>query len=222
MSKLKTAAHKTIKWYDNNAASYAEKTLKRARNDQIESFVDLLPEHPMVLDVGCGPGRDTAILNSKGCKVIGLDLSSGLVEEAKRRYPTIDFVIGDMTKLPFEDNFLDGIWANASLLHLPTADDVKKTLDEFVRVLKVNGVVHISVKAQTSEAETAVVKDDLSGAERFFRYFKIDDLTELIEQAGFEVITAQQLNESEQNLEIARPEVDWIVVRAKKRVKDRD
>ena len=213
-SKLDAA--KTIEWYDANAESYTEKTLARARMDQIKAFVDLLPNYAKVLDVGCGPGRDTALLAERGCEVTGIDLSKGLITEARKRYPQLQFDIGSMTALPYSKDTFDGIWANASLLHLPTLADVQQTLKEFSRVLKPSGSVHISVKAQLSDAQTEVVTDELSGAKRFFRYFKKDALVQLLHEAGFEIITIEQFNEATLQLTVARSEVEWIVVMAKR------
>jgi ubiquinone/menaquinone biosynthesis C-methylase UbiE len=215
--ELQIEASKTIDWYNQNAKEYADKNSGRARHNQIQKFLNLLPDTPVVVDIGCGPGRDTSILSKNNCKVLGLDLSEGLINEAKKRYPKINFILADMTNVPLENCSVDGVWANASLLHLPHLDQVRTTLGEFSRILKKGGIAFIRVKAQKSSMETAVVIDQLSEAKRFFRYFQLDNLVNMIKEFGFEIISADQFNESEENLELTRPEVDWIVVLARKK-----
>src|SRR6266498_852746 len=93
----------TIQWYDQNAEKYANATRGNATLDEISGFVGLLPRSSKVLDAGCGSGRDTYILSEMGLDVIGLDLSHGLIAEARKRFPTNDFREGDFLDLPFTD-----------------------------------------------------------------------------------------------------------------------
>lgn len=215
MKNSQLAQH-TIDWYDTNAALYTNKTAGRARHKNIALFSNSLAPGSHVLDVGCGPGRDTAILSEKGFDVTGLDLSAGLLTEARNAHPNLRFVQGSMTDLPFGDQSFDGIWANASLLHLPEESDVTQTLSEFYRVLKTGGRVFVYVKAQLGESDTEVVTDALSGSQRFFRYFTLPGLQQSLQTAGFHILSAHQYNESEDKLPISRKEVEWIVILAEK------
>lgn len=53
-----------------------------------------------VLDLACGPGHTTAEAQRRGAHVVGLDLTLGMVEAARRRYPSVPFVVGDMRDPP--------------------------------------------------------------------------------------------------------------------------
>jgi ubiquinone/menaquinone biosynthesis C-methylase UbiE len=205
----------TIGWYDKNAEKYANTTEQHASPEQIKEFVDLLPLHAKVLDAGCGGGRDTGLLQEAGIQATGLDLSSGLITEAKKRHPDISFVQGSFLELPFADSSFDGIWAHASLLHLETVDDVKKALSEFNRTLKPNGILHVLVKAQTNNEKTAIFSDSLSGHDRFFQYFTQEELQGLLQHQGFESIKIKQYKETDENPQ-GRPEVEWILSLSKK------
>lgn len=85
-------------------------------------------------DVGCGPGHVAAYLHARGVEVLGVDLSAGMVDEARRLHPDVPFVQGDMRALPVPDGAWAGLVAFYSLIHLPPAD-IPAALAEFARVL---------------------------------------------------------------------------------------
>src|SRR5712671_867567 len=86
----------------------------------VESLGDLHGKH--ILDLGCGHGMATAVLARRGAIVTAMDLSSGYIEEAKRRARAnevvADFVVGDAETLPFADESFDAVWGCAILHHL--------------------------------------------------------------------------------------------------------
>lgn len=205
----------TIEWYDSHAEQYAEASASYFNMNHISKFADELPKGASVLDAGCGPGRDANILSQQGLRVTGLDISAGLLKVARWKYPDIEFVEGDLLFLPFNDESFDGVWSNASLLHLEAVDDVKKALSEISRVLKPAGVLHMVVKSQTGDSKTAVVSDKLSGHDRFFQYFKKEEVTMLLEGAGFSVLHSQEYDEVE-IFPHGRPEVRFIWCLARK------
>ncbi len=205
----------TIEWYNQNAEQYAQATFQTASPEEIDQFAKLLPAGAKVLDAGCGAGRDTDFLSQKGLKATGLDLSSGLIQVARKTFPNLEFIEGNMLSMPFPDQDFDGLWSHASLLHLETVDDVKKALKEFNRVMKQSGVLHVLVKAQTGESKTAVVTDSLSKHDRFFQYFTKQEVENLLKDAGFDLISIEQYKETDKNAK-GRPEVEWILALARK------
>lgn len=205
----------TIEWYNQNAEQYAQTTLQTASPEEIDQFAKLLPDRAKVLDAGCGGGRDTDLLSKKGLKVIGLDLSSGLIKVGRKTFPELEFVEGNMLSLPFPDSDFDGVWSHASLLHLETAEEVTQALQEFNRVMKQTAVLHVLVKAQIGEFKTAVVTDTLSKHDRFFQYFTQPELQNLLKESGFNLISIEQYKETDRNPK-GRPEVEWILALARK------
>src|SRR5215471_6515218 len=187
----------TIDWYDTHAEQYAATGTAYVDMNHITTFANLLPKHSAVLDAGCGPGRDANILHEQGLQVTGVDLSKGLLKVAKQKFPDLTFVEGNLLKLPFGDASFDGVWTNASLLHLEKVADVKRALSEMYRVLKTPGLLHLLVKAQTGADKTAVVSDKLSGHNRFFQYFTLDEIKRLLNEASFEVTHGQEYSEVE-------------------------
>lgn len=201
----------TIDWYDNNADKYSLDTRDKKFSDTAKSFLDKISiDTPRVLDAGCGDGRDSATLASFGAQVTGIDISKGLIKVAKKLHSDIEFVHGNFIELPFSNETFDGVWAHASLVHLETIDDVRNTLREFKRVLKTNGWVYIYVKEQLGNEKTEVVSDKLSNHDRFFRYYKSEELKGLLEETGFkvdEVVREEDVH--------GRAEIKWIRIFAK-------
>lgn len=96
-----------------------------------------------VCDVGCGPGHVARYLHERGVQVCGIDLSSGMVEQARRLNEGINFREGDMRALDASDETWAGITAFYSLIHIPRSDMVR-TLRELHRTLRPGGLLLIS------------------------------------------------------------------------------
>lgn len=201
----------TIKWYDENAEKYLTKQEKVPCLDLIEKFVGVVGQDALVLDAGCAGGRDSKLLKEKGLNPVGVDLSKSLIEIAKEKNPDIDFVQANFLELPFDDNSFDGVWAHASLLHLETTEEVLQALQEFYRVLKRDGVLHVFVKQQQGE-KTAVVSDKLSGHDRFFQFFTKEEIKNLLEKVGFKI----EILEDNYRGTAGRSELKWVLSLARK------
>ncbi|HSX09871.1 MAG TPA: class I SAM-dependent methyltransferase [Candidatus Saccharimonadales bacterium] len=173
----------TIKWYDEHAEEYAHGVFKSSPLEVMNIFFEYLPEHPVLLDAGCGPGRDCDLMTQKGATVTGIDVSKGLLEQAQKRFPHIPFVQANFVDLPFKNEMFDGIWAHSSLVHLESIADVKKALHEFYRVLKKKGILHVYVREKPPTDEKDLVFDK----ERFFRYFTQEEMGKYVEEAGFTI-----------------------------------
>lgn len=91
-----------------------------------------------VISIGCGSGVDTAYLKQKGAeKVVGVDISSGLIDIAKKNHEGIDFRVMDMEKLDFPQESFDLAYSSLALHYL---DSWTLALREARRVLKPNGL----------------------------------------------------------------------------------
>ena len=125
--------------YDIVAASYAE-LIPDAHDGRpldaaiMRAFAELT-EGP-VGDLGCGAGRITQHLHELGLDAFGIDLSDGMLDQARKLYPHLTFTQGDITKLDLEDDSLGGAVVWYSTVHMP-AEDVP--WQEFHRVVKPGG-----------------------------------------------------------------------------------
>lgn len=85
-----------------------------------------------VLDLGSGTGALSAQLAERGADVLGVDASSEMVDEARRKYPTLAFKVGDGQQLAFEREF-DAVFSNATLHWMPRADAVAEGVARALR-----------------------------------------------------------------------------------------
>jgi len=172
----------TISTYDNMAPGFAAATWEIYLESAMDSFAAHLLPGARILDLGCGPGRDVAHFHRRGFQAAGADLSSGMLQEARRRIDGI-LIQCDMRRLPVADASLDGIWLCASLLHLPR-------FQAFDALLEVRRVMHpgapLFVSVQRGEGETWKTR----GGPRLFAYYQPDELGNLVKRAGFNVDTS--------------------------------
>jgi SAM-dependent methyltransferase len=129
----------TAAGYDRVAAEYArriagELTGKPFDRALLDRFADQTRGRGTVADLGCGPGHVAAYLHARGVEVVGIDLSPGMVEQARRLYPELGFRQGDMRALDAPDGAFAGAVAFYSVIHLPAAER-PATFAELARVL---------------------------------------------------------------------------------------
>ena len=176
----------TRETYEQIAPTYAQISAIMGENllEIAKQFLELLQSGAHILDVGCGPGRDMAWFESRNINVTGVDFSSAMLEIARTQVRG-SLVQTDMRKLPFEAHSRDGIWCNASLLHLPKPDSPTALL-EFKRVLKPNGIFFLAV--QEGEGEHLETREVYGENQRFFARYSVSEMTGLLEAAGFEIL----------------------------------
>jgi ubiquinone/menaquinone biosynthesis C-methylase UbiE len=90
-----------------------------------------------LLDVGCGTGRFLEAMPTAGYELTGIDISAGMLEEARER--GLDVVEGSSGDMPFEDDTFDLVVTFAVLHHLIDPELVRATLREIVRVTRPGG-----------------------------------------------------------------------------------
>ena len=95
-----------------------------------------------VLDVCCGPATLTEAACRRGARVVGLDISSELLELARRKVPEANFHEGNAEDLPFDDESFDAVIAGYGLMHVARPDAV---LREMLRVLRADARLAVSV-----------------------------------------------------------------------------
>ncbi|UCG61480.1 MAG: class I SAM-dependent methyltransferase [Candidatus Zixiibacteriota bacterium] len=178
----------TINTYDRIAARYCEKTrlekYLRWEREYVRKLIAIIGSTgPLILDVGCGDGRHCRIIDEEGGKAIGIDLSQGMLREAKLNYPEGDFCLMDMRSLSFQDSFFDGIWSSGSIYHVTKAQ-ARSVLSQFHRVLKPGGVLGISFKLGEGEGLESNPKS-YAGSPRYFAYYSALEMSDLLAATGF-------------------------------------
>ncbi len=175
----------TIQTYNKIATEYAQNIATLSVEEEVEKLTTFLKPPGLVLDLGCAAGRDSKILKDLGFDTIGVDLSEKLLEIAKKNNPSIPFVEADIRKLPFPDNYFDGLWANAVFHHL-TKTEMPETLREWYRILKKDGIMFIKTKMGQGVWQG---EDKLSAKEtREFTLISIEEMENMLKTSGLEIL----------------------------------
>ena len=183
---MTTFAHITTAFYDAQAAEYAESSCGKSLAECIDPFVQVLPADGVILDLGSGAGRDSLEFERRGYAVVSLDRSPGLLREHRRRGGSW-LIEGDMTGLPFPNHRFHGVWACASLLHIPK-DLVQGVLAEVHRVLYPGGAFFSAIKLGDGEgSHLSAVGDTPAASEpaRYWAFYRREEWLEHITRAGF-------------------------------------
>jgi len=193
---------RTLDFYAKEAAAYGTRSDNIAVPKHLAKFTTELGKHAAVLDLGCGTGRDTLALIDAGFILTAVDGSAEMAREAENR-------IGRPVRVQlFEDlddvNAFDGIWANASLLHVPRAG-LPKVLACVYRALRPGGLLAASFKSGGQEG-----RDKLG---RYYNYLNADEVTALLREAG--AWTSLDLTEG-RGTGYDGTETGWVVIFARK------
>ena len=133
----------TLSWYRDNAIQYAEETRNSLVLDALWEFLSRIKEGGTILDYGSGSGRDSAYFLDKGFSVDSLDGSAEMKTQAERLFG-IKVKLASFLSLEEKDKY-DGIWAQASILHLEE-HDLRVALTLIERALKRDGVFYSSFR----------------------------------------------------------------------------
>ncbi|MFH1207455.1 MAG: methyltransferase domain-containing protein [Patescibacteria group bacterium] len=163
-----------------------------------------------VLDAGCGNGRLYELLKEKHVEYAGLDLSGELIAIAKRQYPELKFIAGNILDLPFPPGSFDVVFCIATLHHLPTEKLRAQAIRQFYKVLRPDGrlvmlnwnllasnwwLIHAKIlwqriigKGRISFPDVIKLWKNESGAvvgRRYIHGFRTSELSTLLDHNGF-------------------------------------
>ena len=144
IADLALISAKTLEHYDDRAAEFWEGTRDHDVSQNIEALLRHLRGAPplRILDFGCGPGRDLAAFRALGHEPIGLEGSLRLAAMA-REHSGREVWVQDFLALELPAGCFDGVFANASLFHVPR-QELPRVLSELHAALKPGGVLFTS------------------------------------------------------------------------------
>ena len=143
----------TLDYYETYAKDFFSQTINVDMQNVYQPFLENLPSGKQtILDIGCGSGRDSVFFANKGFEVVAIDGSKSLIDLAKQTDTRIDWQclrFDEIAKQSWQNQFT-GIWACASLLHVPF-DDLPKILNDLLSCLRPTGILYASFKYGNSE-----------------------------------------------------------------------
>ncbi len=136
-------SNQTIDYYEKNADSFVAGTLSVDFTEIQDRFLSFLPADGFVLDFGCGSGRDTKYFLEKGFNVDAVDGSEALCRMASEN---TGIIVKDMLfkELDSVEKY-DGIWACASILHLPK-ESLNDVFKKMTCATRNGGYIYVSFK----------------------------------------------------------------------------
>lgn len=182
-----------ITTYDTVAADYADRFPTTEPEDpldlaMIDHFIARLGPSPTVLDAGCGTGRMSRYLADRACRVVGLDVSPGMVAIARRDHPDLPFAVGSIVDLPYADASLDAAIYWFSVIHSPD-DLLPRIAAEAARVVRPGGHVLLAFQVGTGSRDVAngyrALGHDVS-LTRFNR--TLAQMADVLTSAGFDIV----------------------------------
>ena len=176
--------------YDRVADEYARRISdellhKPLDRELLDGFAAEVGGRGTICDMGCGPGHLARYLHDRGAPVVGIDLSAGMVAEARRRHPQIDFQQGNMLCL---SAIADGAWAGIaafySIIHVPRRE-VGTALAELRRTLRPGGLLLLAFHV----GDEVVHLDEWWGqpVSADFAFFQSAEMVGYLTAAGFEI-----------------------------------
>ncbi len=191
-----------IEIYNKIATEYTNNTENKLLQFQLTKFASMLTKKGKVLDAGCGCGRDSVYLKEDGFEVISMDLSKGMIQEAKKR--GVEVIKKDLLKIEDKEEF-DGIWCMATLADMQKSE-AKQVIKRFNESLKKEGIIYIAVKE--GEGEKTIIKEKYNNIPRFYAFYKKEELENLLKENNFEILESTSSNDEG---------TDWIEIFAKKK-----
>ena len=196
----------TIAEYQLTAVSFRDGTWNHDVSQNRDALLAEIPRNPgKILDVGCGPGRDLVWFKSQGHTAFGLDATPAFVEMAKElsgcEVWQQSFLDLDLPAATF-----DGIFANASLIHVPR-DRMVKVLKDFHKSLVPGGAIVMSMCRGNWEGY-----DVRPTGQRYTVAWEYETLSPCLEQAKFDIIKHYYRPPG-----LPCAEQSWVVMVARKR-----
>ncbi len=181
-------------WAEKDAGAY-DLLLGRVTERCAEPLLDAVGagRGTRLLDLATGPGYVAGRAVARGAEAVGLDLSEGMLEFARAHVSGVEFVRGDVTAVPFEDESFDAVTAAFLLLHLAKPE---RAAAEAARVLESGGAVAftvwdlpsrgrwLGVLVDAIEEVGVSAPDDVPAGPAFFRFADEAELTALMTGAG--------------------------------------
>ncbi|HKY62228.1 MAG TPA: class I SAM-dependent methyltransferase [bacterium] len=178
-SDLRQISRQTLDHYERRAEEFWEGTKGHDVRQNYQALLAELPQdRPLdLLDFGCGPGRDLAYFKSLGHRAVGLEGCANFCRMA-REYSGCEVWQQDFLSLELPAGGFDGIFANASLFHVPS-QELSRVLKDLWSALRPGGILFASNPRGSFEGWDG---------QRYGNFMEFEEFKPHLEAAGFEVL----------------------------------
>lgn len=185
----------TINYYNKNALEYFNKTCKIDMSANCERFCRYVKPGGCIIDIGAGSGRDMRYFKTHGYEVEGIDASGELCRIASA------YAEAQVLNIPVSEwipsHRYDGVWANASILHLPRTE-IAGFFNKLPVILNPSGAAYISMKTG--------IDSGYDDAGRYFTAITEQELREFVtEENGLKITEIWYSADA-----LQRDNVNWI------------
>ena len=178
----------TVQTYDKIASEYCSHTMieeiRVVERRFLDNFLELInTKNPLICDLGCGDGRDSMYLTMCGARVVSVDLSRGMIQEARKLFSHGQYVLMDFRSPGFPGTTFDGVWSSGAIYHIPKKQ-VPPTIEAIRETLKPGGVFCFNFKVGSGEGIDNNPRSFGSGP-RYYAYYTVEEMRNYL--AGFTV-----------------------------------
>jgi SAM-dependent methyltransferase len=182
------------KSYDSVARQYADEIYgelagKPFDRDVLDQFAGRVRSLGWVCDLGCGPAQIARYLRDRGLNSLGVDLSAGMLAEARRLNPDLRFVQSSMLALGLRGGAFGGVAAFYSIIHIPRPQ-VVDALKEILRVLQPGGLLLMAFHLGSEDSH----HEELFGrpVSLDVALFTSEEMSRYLKTAGFAIEQTQE------------------------------
>lgn len=204
---MNTKQNKNIDYWERALKNPPKSYIKLFEQEQ-EYLKNNIKKNQKVIDIGCGDGRNILSIVDITINITGIDIDPKAVKDTKKNlteYPDIRIILGDVTRLPFNDKIFDTVIFSMTLVNLNNQKE--KALSEMKRILKDNGQMIISVYSEKAikerrrmyEQVKVPIKSELNGKFTFdidnftSEQFSINEIKKIIKPIGLKIVNIKKV-----------------------------
>ncbi|HXW28247.1 MAG TPA: class I SAM-dependent methyltransferase [Xanthobacteraceae bacterium] len=141
----------TLGAYDRDAAAFAYEWETQPAPSDMHDLIRCYFDAGPTADIGCGSGRDTAWLNENGYPAVGYEASEGLLAEARRLHPRVQFRYAALPELGgIADDTFSNVLCETVIMHLPP-NAIIASVKRLVAILRPGGMLYLSWRVTAGE-----------------------------------------------------------------------
>jgi SAM-dependent methyltransferase len=171
--------------YDSAGPAYDAQRDEHPRPELLR-LIELLPPRARVLDIGCGGGRPVTLALAQCAEVVGVDISAGQIERARKAVPNATFVVGDIMSQRFAPASFQAVVAFYALFHLPRQEH-RPLLERVATWLGPGGYLLVTLSLHGHAGYT---EPDFFGARMYWSGFDPAWYELTLRDLGFEILAS--------------------------------